>query len=97
MALAWVRLVKPSNSRLIVYLEVVDMPNWYTQGLYFHTTCKPHIDLSWTITEHVRDPLKLDNDQPVDALNNYDLPTRLLPREGQVCISYVFFLINIFA
>jgi len=41
-----------------------------TQGLYFHTTCKPHIDLSWTITEHARDPLKLDNDQPFDALNN---------------------------
>jgi len=27
MDLAWVRLVKQSNSRLIVYLEVVDMPN----------------------------------------------------------------------
>jgi len=70
MALAWVRLVKPSNSRPIVYLEVVDMPNWYYSDPLFHTTCKPHTDLSWTITEHTRDPLKLDNDQPFDALNN---------------------------
>jgi len=36
--------------------------------------------------------LKLDNDQPFDALNNYDLPIRLSSHEGRARISYAFLI-----
>jgi len=79
MALAWVRLAKLSNSRMIVCSIVVDMPNWYYSGpLSSHclqTSYQPFKDDHWACKR----PLRLDSKTTPMHLMTRTYSLRLVP------------------